>query len=854
MLGAAVDLSRAIEFQEQAVSSALDTKNKDLFQYTLGLSYLEKYALSRDEADLRHALKALQSSVELTPQGSFEIFPRMATLAAALRRLFSHTNQVSILEHAISLLDASLEATPEGSSDYPKMLGELSSALRMRHDSTGSVSDLQRSIEAQGRLVNALDAGSPDLPAQLADWAILLVKSCSFRPDLQLLYLAEGHLQKAILMAQDDDEFIARCYHNLANTQKTIFEAVGSREILEQAIRSRKEGIDLTPESSVELAARIAGLGQDEVDLYNLTKDSALLDSAVDRLRLASGMEFADEVDAAGVWYTLAQALARRHELTSSQQDMEEAKANLARALEVAEASSAPLYLTVASAWAYWAQSRQSWHEASVAFRHALDAADEIVDVQPTLLDRANRIERLEDLHVYASYSLFKDGEYVESVMALERGRARLLNQIRSVRSKELQKLAEKDPVLAEAATSAASRLDLIHRQEAESLAIQPISAMHDELKAAVQNWQSITSRIRRVDGFEQFGRGPNFDDVTALASIKPVVYVAPNYWGGLALIVTSSGELEHLSLPGLSTVRIHQFIEQMTRMVIRDGHPRGATDEICRWLWADAMGPIISALEVLGITEVFIVPIGILGVLPLHAAWVPDSSRKSGKLYALDSLTISYIPSAKSALGNLSATHLPFQSATIVEDPTSTLRYAPLESVYVLQHFPDARLIGGEAATKREVLRQLEGCNVLHFSCHGYSEPGDPMKSGLLMAFGETLTVSDIHKANLSHTRMVTLSACETGLISRRMMDEVLGFATAWMGLGVPCVLSAIWSVDDESTSHLMRLFYENLITSNMRPDQALRKAQIQIRDGAVPSSDFRHPFYWGAFFVTGY
>ncbi len=852
-VGSIADLTKAVEMQELAVSSALDPDNEDLYQYTLGLSYLEKYASSHDEADLRLALNCFQRSVSLTSNDSMEIISRMATLGASISKLHHHTNAVSNLDQAISILDAALQATQESNTNLLGILAELSTALRVRHDATGNILDLQRSLEAKGRLIEAYEDDSPYLPYQLADWAILLAKSYEFQRDPKLLRLAEEGLEKAIKLTQDD-EFIARCYHNLANTQKVIYEAGKSKEYLERAIHNRKEAIEKTPEGSNELAGRIAGLGRDELDLYDLSMDPSLLDSAIDRLRVASGMDCPDEVDVAGIWYTLAEFLARRHELTASQKDLEEAQVNLSKALTVTESSSVPLYLAVASSWAYWAQSRQAWREASVAFRHALDAADEIVEVQPSLLDRANRIERLEDLHVYASYSLFKVGEHIESVMALERGRARLLNHALSLRSKVLQNLAEENPGLAEAAANAASRLDAIYRQEAEILAVQPTSALSSELKGALQEWKRFASQIRGIEGYEHFGRAPSFDDVTALASIKPVVYLAPNYMSGLALIVTSSGEVNHLTLPGLSTIRIHELLERMTRLVIRGGDPLPAMDEICKWLWPNAMGPISTILGKLGISEIFIVPIGILGVLPLHAAWKPDPSQPSGRSYALDHITISYVPSAKSALETLPATHLPFQSATIIEDPTSTLPFAALESAYVLQHFSDVRLLGGEAATRAEVLNQLVGRNVLHFSCHGYSLASDPMHSGLIMAFGESLTVSDIHRIDVEQTRIVTLSACETGLIGRRMVNEALGFATAWMGLGVPCVLSAIWSVDDESTSHLMRLFYENLMTGKLRPDQALRQSQVQLRDGAVSNSDFSHPFYWGAFFVTGF
>ena len=482
------------------------------------------------------------------------------------------------------------------------------------------------------------------------------------------------------------------------------------------------------------------------------------------------------------------------------------------------------------------------------------DAADEIVGIQLGLLYRANRIENLGELHIYASYSFHKVGNHIDSVMALERGRARLLNQIQHIRFEYMGHLADKHPDLAIEASEIAERLDAFNRLEAGGLTTGLTSGVQDDLIRVNEEWKQIETKIRKIDGFENFGLGPSFDDVKTLASIKPVIYISSNYWTGLALIVTSDGKVSHLELPGLSTIKIREKMSILTKKVFRGYHPIDATDELCGWLWENAMGPLSSMLENQGIHEVFIVPIDILGIMPLHAAWKPDSSQPCGRFYALDHLTISYIPSAKTAVDTLSATKLPFESAMIIEDPLSDLPSAPIETANVIAHFSNAKLIGGEAATREAVLKELNGKNVLHFSCHGYALASDPMESGLIMAHGEPLTVSDIYRSDISDTRIVTLSACESGLIGRRIMDESIGFATAWMGFGVPCVVSTMWSVDDESTSHLIRLFYENMISGGLRPDQALRISQIQLRDGDVPSSDFSNPFYWGAFFVTGF
>jgi hypothetical protein len=66
----------------------------------------------------------------------------------------------------------------------------------------------------------------------------------------------------------------------------------------------------------------------------------------------------------------------------------------------------------------------------------------------------------------------------------------------------------------------------------------------------------------------------------------------------------------------------------------------------ITHWLWQTLMSPIIDALP--KPATVTFIPAGLLGLLPLHAAWTHDDTNKTGKRYALDELTIRYAPNAR--------------------------------------------------------------------------------------------------------------------------------------------------------------------------------------------------------------
>lgn len=91
-------------------------------------------------------------------------------------------------------------------------------------------------------------------------------------------------------------------------------------------------------------------------------------------------------------------------------------------------------------------------------------------------------------------------------------------------------------------------------------------------------------------------------------------------------------------------------------------------------------------------------------------------------------------------------------------------------------------------------------------------------------------LTSEGISLLDLSRAHLVTLSACDTGLGDIAGREGVLGLQRAFHLAGARNVVASLWKVDDESTSILMRLFYENLWGKKMTPLAALRAAQLHI------------------------
>ena len=194
--------------------------------------------------------------------------------------------------------------------------------------------------------------------------------------------------------------------------------------------------------------------------------------------------------------------------------------------------------------------------------------------------------------------------------------------------------------------------------------------------------------------------------------------------------------------------------------------------------------------------------------------------------------------------------------------------------------------------AIRADVRKALSDHDVFHFSCHGMADFSQPLNSGLLMANGENLTLRDFLSKEGVSARLAVLSACETGIPDIKYADEAISLPSGLVQAGVAGVVASLWSVSDLSTMMLMVRFYEFWRRDNLEPPEALRQAQIWVRDtsngkkaeyfggflpelgksdesqipvyvadilykasafGRPDENDFEHPFYWAAFGYTG-
>jgi CHAT domain-containing protein/tetratricopeptide (TPR) repeat protein len=303
---------------------------------------------------------------------------------------------------------------------------------------------------------------------------------------------------------------------------------------------------------------------------------------------------------------------------------------------------------------------------------------------------------------------------------------------------------------------------------------------------------------------------------------------------------------------------------------------------------------------------QVLISPDGALNLVPF-AALVDEQQR-----YLIENYTFTYLTSGRDLLrleaerpsteGPLVIANPQFdEPGDVISSIIPAPRNGGTRSGSLQEHFvplsatadeardvsnllPGARLFTGTQASET-ALKRVHGPSILHVATHGFFLPNatvetqvsskkdtaaslydtpavvgsNPLlRSGLALAGanerqggnGEDgiLTALEAAGLNLWGTKLVVLSACETGVGDVQNGEGVYGLRRAFVLAGADSEMMSLWKVDDEATRDLMSGFYKDL-KRGLGRSEALRQVQLAM----LKTADHQHPFFWAAFILSG-
>jgi CHAT domain-containing protein/Tfp pilus assembly protein PilF len=361
---------------------------------------------------------------------------------------------------------------------------------------------------------------------------------------------------------------------------------------------------------------------------------------------------------------------------------------------------------------------------------------------------------------------------------------------------------------------------------------------------------------------------------------------------------------------------------------------------QVGRQVYEKIMRPIVQLLG--NSHELFLSPDSDLNLIPFGAL-VDENGR-----YLVENYSITYLTSGRDLLrlqvhadtksGPVIFANPLFNQGSDVSSASDAggrrsadlrnVKFSPLpgtaaEAKALAGILPRVKILTGEEATEA-ALKQVSGPSILHIATHGFFLPdrtpavtgtaGDRgigieaqagvenplLRSGLALAgvnqrrsgAGEdgVLTAVEAASLDLWGTKLVVLSACETGLGEVKNGEGVYGLRRALVLAGSESQVMSLWQVSDAATRDLMTEYYKRLEAGEGRTE-ALRQVQIamikskdagaggrnvtergiglqkdnekdNVKDNGKgnqkdsrtsPPQDLSHPFYWAAFIQSG-
>lgn len=223
-------------------------------------------------------------------------------------------------------------------------------------------------------------------------------------------------------------------------------------------------------------------------------------------------------------------------------------------------------------------------------------------------------------------------------------------------------------------------------------------------------------------------------------------------------------------------------------------------------------------------------------------------------------------------------------ESAALTRLPGTRKEVTAIAELWKRKYDGPATLCIGAAASEGTISQSSHGCRVVHIATHGYYETEECREltfadragkrqaanispllfSGLCLAGIQRpvmdeakaslddglLTAAEISGLDLSGTRLVVLSACETALGPVAANEGVFGLQRAFQLAGAATVVSTLWSVADQFTVPLVEHMYEEL---DQTMPVMLRDAQLTMINDRRTQGRSEHPYLWAGFIATG-
>jgi tetratricopeptide (TPR) repeat protein len=813
--------------------------------------------------DLVTAIERLRAATDVSPPESPVRARALTALGTALLDLYGVDGKLTDLDSSVTAYERALEVDGERAMELTaETLSGLASALLERYVRDARIEDIDQAAEVAARAAAITRPEAPELSRRL----VALVTALTFRyrrtgllSDLDAAVDAADRACETVSADPPDGAVMTSC----ANAKRERYAVTGNLEDLDAAIAAYRDALDQSsPPGTAGHVDAVGNLAAALLERALATEDEADLTNALDLAHRAVDAMADDHPNAVGHLANLALALRIEAGGRETPDAFDEATDTYRRAVELARIREAPVGVLVAGQWGTWAASRSDWPEAAEAYDTALFMRESLIDRAPSWRDRESYLEAAPNLAEDAAYALARAGRVGEALVVLERARVVLLDEAlarHGAEARALQDAGHSD--LAQAFGSAVTT-DLL----AELRPSPPEAGSHRPWRGG--GVRESLAEIRALPGFETFLRPASLERVIDAARRYPLVYLGASDGGGVAVVVHASGELQDVLLPEASLTAVRDHMSQLLRAHdARKSDDAGwsrALDALLRWTGEAVMAPL---LDVVPERRLGMLPMGLLGMVPLQATWTADATAPSGRRYVLDSHVLSYPCSARHLRGTPSPPVFGDRLLRVVGlvDAETELQDRGIEPpMNVVRWGRGLTQLRGQSVSRQTVLAALDRHDVVHFSCATRLDLVEPLTTALLLSDEDRLTVRSILTAASSAPRLVVLPGVWSALHGAALPAELIGLPAAFHAAGASAVVANLSEAPPLATAVLLRTFYRNWRDEPGDPAAALTAAQRQTRDAtaedlaadgfageAVPdgAKPFADPANWSGF-----
>ncbi|KAK3323221.1 CHAT domain-containing protein [Cercophora scortea] len=824
--------------------------------YEMADTLQTRFLVECNVEDLRRALSAGEEGIGMsTPDGSLRD-DQWGLLGSLYMMRFEHFGTIADLMRAIDLFgECAMIRLPDDPSRWLDLL-DLSKALSGKYQHGGTELDLEQAI-AVGRIALAASPMSDSLVPviNLAGFSLLKFEATEDR----------YYLDKGIEIFQFANRFpqdFASRFHlevNLARALVQRYMITGDFGDVRQAIQMARHMIRTTTNDRSY-----------RVETMRLCGEIAALDmSKQETMRSNDAVE---------------EGTASLEELTYT-----DAAPVLDRIFAARQA--AQIHVRAAAA-----------DKAFILLHHAVNLMQLLSPRWMEDPDRQFVLSRVSGLAEDAAALAFIVGRPAADAAAiLESGRGVVLGSVLDGRD-DVSQLLDLNPNLYarfETLRNQLFRSDWSDLDETVSLATESSKSSRVQRRQVAEQYDAVLREIRSIDPkLARFQLPLDFDEMKELAKDGYIVIVLESQLleQTFAIIISQGGilhlklDLQQVLVSGLVPLFRH-CADADLRTMSQSGQVMSAGLAI---LWKQIVGPVVSCIEDLqardrsltkALPRIWWIACGTLSQLPLHAAHPTDGP---GCMHRAIS---SYVPTLRTLRfareGQLS--FLQGSGARVgIYYMDQTPGYRDLDGVEdeADELYECLRPVTEEVVKVRQpsaagVLQTIHSFDMVHFACHGESDPEDPSRSCLIFAkkrprtgngchvdnsytHADRLTVRDIiretARSSSRKTGILFLSGCSTAdNPASHLGDECIHLATAYHLAGFSHVVGTLWDAVDSACVQVASEFYTSLFApppcrADMEEiDPSLRIAASYQRAVLQLMEDQENPIVWAAFVYYG-